>query len=116
MYDSGKEIKAERRRLKAQYRQLFDDVAELLFRHDPMTSIFKLILTNTNLKSEQSCHDCIRAHLRMGLSESCMKNFAHGLGLEKQGRPKATHLLPMRFGENGKKAIPRFNNEPSIRL
>ena len=35
----------ERQRLKAQYRELFDEVAALLFRHDPVGINFK---TNTD--------------------------------------------------------------------
>ncbi len=31
-----KEIEADKRRLRAKYGRLFDDLAEILFRHDPM--------------------------------------------------------------------------------
>jgi hypothetical protein len=36
MTRTREEIVAERQRLKAEYRELFDEVAELLFRHDPV--------------------------------------------------------------------------------
>jgi hypothetical protein len=35
------EIIEERRRLKAEYRELYDDVAALLFRHDPISINFE---------------------------------------------------------------------------
>jgi hypothetical protein len=36
------EIQAERRRLKAEYGELFDAVAEILFRHDPIDINFEV--------------------------------------------------------------------------
>lgn len=36
MPNTREEIIAERQRLKAEYRELFDEVAALLFRHDPV--------------------------------------------------------------------------------
>jgi hypothetical protein len=38
MSRTREEIKGERKRLKAEYGELFDDVAAILFRHDPAIS------------------------------------------------------------------------------
>src|SRR6266852_7943123 len=45
MSRTREEIVDERRRLKAEYRELYDQVAELLFRHDPIGINFE---TNTD--------------------------------------------------------------------
>jgi len=42
MPGTREEILEERRRLKAEYRELFDSVAGLLFRHDPVGINFKV--------------------------------------------------------------------------
>jgi hypothetical protein len=45
MANTREEIMEERRRLKAEYRELFNEVSALLFRHDPMNINFA---TNAN--------------------------------------------------------------------
>ena len=45
MSRTREEIKEERKRLKAEYGELFDDVAAILFRHDPININFE---TNTD--------------------------------------------------------------------
>jgi hypothetical protein len=41
MARTREEVVAERKRLKAEYRELYDEVAALLFRHDPVGINFK---------------------------------------------------------------------------
>jgi len=103
MNETRAELLESRRRLKAEYGELFDALAALLFKHDPIGMIFEVTRTPMSMSQKQgpSSQGCEVVILQTTYRSWCTVSLFAGLAKIRLARKSITRKQLQRFGNSG---------------